>query len=286
MLTSIFRHCPRRADLLTWRQFSTTPAVQLRRDPKAQIRVPSKKAMAAKLKRKAAIAAKLDGKSEKLPLLDAINVLRAVEVTSPNSIYELLVKTEVGNGLAVPKGRVSLPRQAKASADEKLVVFAEGKLAEEAKKAGADVVGGLELIEQILSNKLRPTTVLCTPGLIKAITPRLGRFLGPLGLMPSERRGTVTEDVASYIKRLHGTSEWRADKSGTIRVPIGVLHFPVDDVVKNIKHFMISVKKATGNLRDEKDRQRTKGTGPKPVTPIKKVMISSRQGPGIRIADI
>ncbi|KAG2022783.1 mitochondrial 54S ribosomal protein MRPL1 [Coprinopsis cinerea AmutBmut pab1-1] len=286
MLGPVFRQCQRRVDALTWRQFSTTPAVQLRRDPKSQIRIPSKKALAAKIKRRQALAAKEDEKAEKLPLEDAINVLRAVEVASPNSIYELTVRTEVGNGLAVPKGRVNLPREAKKSKEEKIVVFAEGKIAEEARKAGADVVGGPELMESILQNRIRPTTVLCTPALIKTITPKLGRHLGPLGLMPSERRGTVTEDMAGYLQKLKGTSEWRADKAGTIRVPIAVMNFPVSDVVKNIRHFMISVKKATGNMRDESDRQRVKGTGPKPVVPIKKVILSSRQGPGIRIADI
>lgn len=242
--------------------------------------------MAAKAKRREAIAAKLDAKAEKLPLLDAIQVLRAVEVASPNAIYELSIKTLVGNGIAVPKGRVSLPREAKSSPDEKILVFAEGKQAEDAKKAGADFVGGLEMCEAILNNRLRPTTVLCTPDLIRAITPRLGRFLGPLGLMPSERRGTVVDDVAGYLQRLRGTSEWRADKSGTIRAPIAVMNFPVEDVVKNIRHFLTSVKKATGNMRDESDRNRAKGSAPKPVTPIKKVILSSRQGPGIRIADI
>ncbi|KAH6916650.1 50S ribosomal protein L1 [Coprinopsis sp. MPI-PUGE-AT-0042] len=286
MLGQVIRQCPRRVELLAWRQFSTTPAVLLRRDPKSQIRVPSKKALAAKQKRKAAISQKEDDKAEKLPLLDAIQVLRAVEVTSPTALYELLVKTEVGNGLAVPKGRVSLPREAKKSSEERIVVFAEGKIAEEAKKAGADVVGGPELIEPILQNRIRPTTVLCTPALIRTITPRLGRFLGPLGLMPSERRGTVLEDMAGYLGKLRGTSEWRADKAGTIRIPIAAMNFPVTDVVNNIRTFMISVKKATGHIRDENERARAKGTGPKPVVPIRKVILSSRQGPGIRLADV
>ncbi|TEB38686.1 ribosomal protein L1 [Coprinellus micaceus] len=191
-----------------------------------------------------------------------------------------------GTGISVPKGRVSLPREAKPSPDEKILVFAEGKKAEEAKKAGADIVGGLELCEAILSNRIRPTTVLSTPELIRAITPRLGRHLGPLGLMPSERRGTVLDDIPGYLQRLRGTSEWRADKSGTIRAPIAVINFPVDDVVKNIRQFMISVKKATGNMRDDSERKAAKGTGPKPVTPIKKIILSSRQGPSIRIADL
>lgn len=61
---------------------------------------------------------------------------------------------------------------------------------------------------------------LCTPDLIRTITPRLGRVLGPLGLMPSDRRGTVTGDIAGYIRRLQGTSEWKGDNTGAIRTPI------------------------------------------------------------------
>ena len=65
------------------------------------------------------------------------------------------------------------------------------------------------------------TTILCTPSLIRSISSKLGRILGPRGLMPSERRGTVTEDIEGYIQRLQGTTEWRGDKTGTIRMPIG-----------------------------------------------------------------
>lgn len=147
--------------------------------------------------------------------------------------------------MAVPRGRVNLPREAKPKSEEKILVFAEGRLAEVAKKAGAHIVGGEELIDgvclkhrffvitrvlkpsQILNNRIRATTILCTPALIRTITPKLGRFLGPLGLMPSERRGTVTEDIAAYIEKLRGSSEWRADRMGTIRAPIAKveLHF-------------------------------------------------------------
>ncbi len=73
---------------------------------------------------------------------------------------------------------------------------------------------------QVISNRHQATTILCTTALIRTITPKLGRVLGPLGLMPSERRGTVTDDIAGYIQRLYGTSEWRADKSGSIHTAI------------------------------------------------------------------
>ena len=68
---------------------------------------------------------------------------------------------------------------------------------------------------------------LCTPALIRTITPRLGRVLGPRGLMPAERRGTVTDDGAGFIRRLQGTNEWKGDKAGTIRAPIAKVLPPV-----------------------------------------------------------
>jgi len=103
--------------------------------------------------------------------------------------------------------------------------------------------------------------------------------------MPSERRGTVTDDIAGYIQRMKGTSEWRADKTGNIHMPIAMMHFPVDDVVKNVRHFMSSVKRVTGNTKEAEDSRRSKNSGAKPVTVINKVMLSSTQGPGIRISD-
>ncbi len=141
----------------------------------------------------------------------------------------------------MPKGRVNLPREAKTQTEDKVLVFAEGRQAEEAKKAGAHIVGGTELIDsvscsllcrefspssvhiQIVNGRVQATTILCSPALIKAITPKLGRVLGPLGLMPSERRGTVTDDIAGYLQRIQGTSEWRADRVGNIRTPIALV---------------------------------------------------------------
>jgi len=276
---------PTRDVLLQLRAFSASQPILGKRDRRPTIRVPSKKAAAAKARRKAAIVAAEDAKAEKLTLVDAISVLRAVEVASPNNTYELFIKTEIKSGVAVPKGRVNLPREAKAKTEDKVLVFAEGRQAEEARKAGAHIVGGTELIDGIVNGRVQATTILCTPALIKAITPKLGRVLGPLGLMPSERRGTVTDDIAGYLQRIQGTSEWRADRAGNIRTPIALLDFPVKDVIQNIRHFLASVKKVTGNTTDGGDGRKAKSSGPRPVTTINKVMLSSTQGPGIRISD-
>lgn len=76
----------------------------------------------------------------------------------------------------------------------------------------------------MISGRYQATTILCTSALIRAITPKLGRVLGPRGMMPSERRGTVTDDIAGFLKRLQGTEEWKGDKAGTIRTPVAKVY--------------------------------------------------------------
>lgn len=90
---------------------------------------------------------------------------KAVEVASPNATYELVVKTEMGKGSTIPKGRFNLPRETKPQGKDRILVFAEGRQAEEAKKAGADIVGGLELVEGVRVFRLVDCSVLLT-GLI------------------------------------------------------------------------------------------------------------------------
>ncbi|KDQ63034.1 hypothetical protein JAAARDRAFT_188658 [Jaapia argillacea MUCL 33604] len=270
---------------LTWtRQFSNTSALLARQKHK-KLPVVSKKAREAKLRRKLAKKPKSVYEHEKMTLSEAIAVLRAVEVSRPNATFEIVVKTEMKSGTAVPRGRINLPREAKTSNRDKILVFAEGRVAEEARKAGADIVGGQELIDGVASGRFMATTYLCTPSLIRAITPKLGRILGPRGVMPSERRGTVTEDIVGYIRRLQGTAEWKGDKEGTIRAPIAKINWPVDDVVNNIRFFLMSIKKAIGQVRDTSDADKARKAANKPSTSILKVVLSSNQGPGIRIAD-
>jgi large subunit ribosomal protein L1 len=144
-----------------------------------------------------------------------------VEIAHPNATYELVIKTFLGRNSAVPRGRIALPHSPKPAKADRILVFAEGRAADDAKRAGADIVGGAELVDGVLSGRHQANLILATPGLVRAIAPRLGRVLGPRGMMPTERRGTVTEDPASFIKKLKGSNEWKGDKAGTIRTPIG-----------------------------------------------------------------
>ncbi|KAL6307657.1 ribosomal protein L1 [Sparassis latifolia] len=289
-LGSFSRPCNRVLNLVAYsrsRQFHSSDALRIRHKER-KIPVLTKKQLAAKERKR---ALKKANKSvyahETMTLADAIGVLRAVEVASPNATYELVIKTAMSKGTVIPKGRFSLPREAKSSNKDRILVFAEGKLADEARKAGADIVGGPEIVDGVVSGRYQATMFLSTKALIRAITPKLGRVLGPRGLMPSERRGTVTDDVGGYIRRLKGTSEWKGDKGGTVRTPVAKMNFPVEDVVKNVRHFLTLVKRATGNLIDpEAAAADKKETSKKPVNAITKVVLSSPQGPGIKISDI
>ncbi|KAI0778647.1 ribosomal protein L1 [Trametes elegans] len=285
-LASRCRQCSGTLGLLRYapqRQFHYTPAILARKEKKPAAL--TKKQLAVKERKRAKKAKKNIYDSEKMTLTDAINVLRAVEVASPHATYELVVKTQMGKGTTIPKGRFNLPRETKAQTKDRILVFAEGRQAEEAKKAGADVVGGLELVEGIINGRHQATLFLCSRSLIRGITPRLGRVLGPRGLMPSERRGTVTDDIGGFIRRLKGTSEWKGDKEGTIRQPIAKMDFPVGDVVKNVRYFLNVVKHATGNVRGPQ-ADAGKDISQKPAQAITRVLLSSQQGPSIQIADI
>ncbi|KAF9786756.1 ribosomal protein L1 [Thelephora terrestris] len=277
------RQCCRSAlqpNSLLLRQFNTTSVLFARREKK--IPTPTKKQLAAKARKKALKVRKHIYDAEKMPLQDAIAVLRAVEVARPNATLELTVKTAMPKGTTIPKGRLTWPREAKPRTEERVLVFAEGRLAEEAKRAGAHIVGGLELVDDIINGRHNPTTILCVPSLLRSITPKLGRLLGPKGLMPSERRGTVTEDIAGYIRRMQGSVEWKGDKDGTIRAAVAKITWPLEDITKNFRYFSGVVKKATGNARDPEAE--AKGQG-RQVNPLTRIVLSSSQGPAIQIAD-
>ncbi|EJD45754.1 ribosomal protein L1 [Auricularia subglabra TFB-10046 SS5] len=263
---------------------------------KAQANQPKKKKKVVVKKKRSSKKESLNA-SEKLPLEEALAVLRAVEITRPNSMFELTIKTELdrsSGGVTVPKGRISLPREPKERKKDTIMVFADGKKAEDARKVGADFVGGTEMIDELISGRLRPNVILCTPDLIRAITPRLGRFLGPKGLMPSPRRGTVTDDIRGFISRTQGSNEWKADKDGTIRAPIGRVDYPTQDLVKNFRAYITAVIRATTKRGQNQavsdksafNRMLAKRSGKDKIkTAVVKVILSSSHGPGIVVSD-
>jgi large subunit ribosomal protein L1 len=151
----------------------------------------------------------------------------------------------------------------------RLIVFAKGDKEREAREAGADEVGGEELAKRIQEGWLEFDRVIATPDMM-GIVGRLGRVLGPRGLMPNPKVGTVTQDVARAVgEQKSGKIEFRVDKNGILHAPFGKCSFEVDHLVGNllaITEVVVRAKPAS-----------SKGTY------LKKVAISSTMGPGIHV---
>ena len=148
-------------------------------------------------------------------------------------------------------------------------VFARGPKAQEALDAGADVVGAEDLAEKVQAGDIQFDRCIATPDMM-ALVGRLGKILGPRGLMPNPRIGTVTMDVKGAVSAAKaGQVEFRAEKAGIIHAGVGKASFDDDKLVENIKSLVDAV-------------QRAKPTGAK-GTYLQKVALSSSMGPGVRV---
>jgi large subunit ribosomal protein L1 len=148
-------------------------------------------------------------------------------------------------------------------------VFARGAKADEAKAAGADVVGAEDLVEKVQGGNIEFDRCIATPDLMPLVG-RLGKVLGPRGLMPNPKVGTVTMDVAGAVKAAKGGAvEFRVDKAGIVHAGIGKASFPPEKLVENIKAFADAVQKA-------------KPSGAK-GTFVQRVAVSSTMGPGVKV---
>jgi large subunit ribosomal protein L1 len=151
----------------------------------------------------------------------------------------------------------------------RVAVFAKGDKAEQAKKAGADIVGAEDLAEKIQAGQMDFERCIATPDMM-AVVGRLGKVLGPRGLMPNPKLGTVTNDVAAAVKASKGGQvEFRVEKAGIVHAGIGKASFGETALQENIKAFVGAISRA-------------KPTGAK-GTYIKNVSISSTMGPGVKV---
>ena len=151
----------------------------------------------------------------------------------------------------------------------RVAVFARGAKADEAKAAGADVVGAEDLVDQVSKGTINFDRCIATPDMM-GLVGRLGKVLGPRGLMPNPRVGTVTMDVTSAVKGAKGGSvEFRVEKAGIVHAGVGKASFTAEALVQNVKAFVDAVIKA-------------KPTGSK-GTYLKKVSLSSTMGPGLKL---
>jgi large subunit ribosomal protein L1 len=200
---------------------------------------------------------------------DAVDLVKATAKASFDETVELAVRLGVDPRKAdqIVRGTLSLPSGTGRTA--RVIVFAAGEKAADARSAGADEVGADDLVARVAGGFLDFDVAIATPDLMGQVGT-LGRVLGPRGLMPNPKTGTVTTDVASAVKEIKaGKVEFRTDKTALVHVPVGKLSFDPQKLVDNATTIMTSVIKAKPSAAKGKY--------------IKGVTLSSSMGPGIQL---
>jgi large subunit ribosomal protein L1 len=222
--------------------------------------------------------AKLSKRQKKLAPVDRERfypVDEAIALVKSNATAKFDETVEVALNLGVDprhadqmvRGVVSLPKGT--GKDVRVAVFAKGAKADEAKAAGADVVGAEDLMEQVQGGQIDFDRVIATPDMM-GIVGRLGKVLGPKGLMPNPKLGTVTMDVTKAVSDAKGGQvEFRVEKAGIVHAGIGKASFSEADLTENFRAFMDAI-------------VRNKPSGAKGKF-IHKVSVTSTMGPGVKI---
>ncbi|ART99565.1 50S ribosomal protein L1 [Yoonia vestfoldensis] len=219
-------------------------------------------------KRTTAARAAFDGKVN-------VSVAEAIALVKGNASAKFDETVEIAMQLGVDprhadqmvRGTVTLPNGTGKTV--RVAVFARGDKAEEAKAAGADIVGAEDLMETIQSGKIDFDRCIATPDMM-AIVGRLGKVLGPRNLMPNPRVGTVTMDVKEAVEAAKGGQvQFKAEKAGVVHAGIGKASFSAEQLQENMRAFVDAVGKA-------------RPTGAK-GTYMKKIAVSSTMGPGVTV---
>ncbi|MGA8919083.1 MAG: 50S ribosomal protein L1, partial [Pseudolabrys sp.] len=201
--------------------------------------------------------------------VEAVRVLKNADIAK----FDETIEVHMNLGLNVRhaeeqlRGTLMLPHGTGRTV--RVAVFARGAKADEAKAAGADVVGAEDLVEKVNAGEINFDRCIATPDMMPLVG-RLGKVLGPRGMMPNPKIGTVTMDVATAVKGAKGGSvEFRVEKAGIVQAGVGKASFSEDKLVENIKAFADAVQKA-------------KPAGAKGHY-INRVAISSTMGPGVKV---
>jgi large subunit ribosomal protein L1 len=219
-------------------------------------------------KRRKALVGKVDA-TKRYPIAEAVKLVKACANTKFDETIDVVMNLGIDTtqGDQMVRGMVTMPSGTGKSV--KVAVFARGDKAAAALKAGAEYVGAEDLADKINGGLTDFDRCIATPDMM-GVVGKLGKVLGPKGLMPNPKLGTVTPNVEEAVKLAKaGQVEFRADKSGLVHAGIGKASFSEDALVKNLKAFLDAVSKAKPAT--------SKGTY------IKKVGLSSTMGPGVKL---
>jgi len=200
---------------------------------------------------------------------DAVKILKENAKAKFDETIEIALNLGVDPRHAdqMVRGTVSLPHGTGKSL--RVAVFAKDAKADEAREAGADLVGAEDLMEQVQGGVMDFDRCIATPDMM-GIVGRLGKVLGPKGMMPNPKLGTVTMDIAGAVKAAKaGQIEFRAEKTGIVHAGIGKASFSAEQLVENLSAFVSAI-------------QHAKPSGSK-GTYMKKVSVTSTMGPGLRL---
>ena len=224
--------------------------------------------MANKSKRTRAAREAFDGKMN-LSVDDAVALIKANATAKFDETVEIAMNLGVDPRHAdqMVRGKVTLPNGT--GKDVRVAVFARGPKADEAKEAGADIVGAEDLMETVQGGKIDFDRCIATPDMMP-IVGRLGKILGPRNLMPNPKVGTVTMDVKAAVEAAKGGEvQFKAEKAGVVHAGVGKASFDAAKLAENVKAFVGAVNRA-------------KPSGAK-GTYLKKISLSSTMGPGVTI---
>jgi len=202
-------------------------------------------------------------------IAEAVRIIKDSATSKFDETVEVAINLDVDPKHAdqMVRGTVSLPHGTGKAL--KVAVFAKGDKAKEAEAAGADFVGAEDLAEKIQSGETGFDRCIATPDMM-AVVGKLGKILGPKGLMPNPKLGTVTQDVTNAIKAAKaGQIEFRVEKEGIVHAGVGKASFSADQLVENVAAFVDTIVKA-------------KPSGVK-GTYLKRVSLTSTMGPGIKL---
>ena len=219
-------------------------------------------------KRYAQAAATFDREREYLPS-EAIKALKTFPDARFNETVEVAFRLGIDPRKAdqMVRGTVSLPNGSGRSV--RVVVFAQGPKATEAKEAGADVVGGEELVEQVLAGTIEFDAAVATPDMMAAVG-KAGRVLGPRGLMPNPKTGTVTNDIAKAVQDIKGGKvEYKTDRTGNVHMIIGKKSFSEQQLLENYLTVVEEILRARPSAAKGKY--------------VKTLTVATTMGPGIAI---